>query len=510
MGMYIRSMTRSSLAKTVNKSPSPQHSLPSPFQPHHHPHPPHPPHHAFNTKAWKTSYIERSSFPSRSINNKSTTINTTKTPPHQTQPSRNTTTSLQTPTEAPLYTSPLSTHYTKIKTTIQKTNRYQSLSTRFSSTTNSITQSLHTSLLQSRSISLPRWISSRRVPFTISELLGHGSFVLVAASYATDDFLVLRCIAVAGSGCMLFFTYFHPHGRVLWLPFKWNALFIAINLYRITSILYYKYLATQLSPELRAVKHDHFDLMGWEDFAKLVSLATEETFLDGDLLVYQGQKNRYVRLVIEGELDVFRDGVKTYSLFEGNFVSEAGLHAGLMLSGAINSCCSIYAQHKPYQGDITSIDDTNETGEDDDEEVQQPVKPTRARTLRWERTELVQLLKKETPLYRSLKASLSWDIIRKLKDQRVSLAQHTVSDPEFWTLKRTEQSEERYAAILANILEIPGELGRRRIELDKYRIMHHIDDDHHVMALKKCGWTPEEFKVGRKNDKNNFEVPAML
>lgn len=504
--MFIRSMTRSPLAKSVtsnsSRSPSP-HS----FQ-HSQSHPPH----AFNTKAWKTSYIERSTFPSSRSSNITKSPNTTTTSTTSnttTQPTRNTTTSLQTPTEAPLYISPLSTHYTKFKSTITSTKRYQSLSTHFIKSTNTLSQSLHTSLLQSRSISLPRWISPRRVPFTISELLGHGSFVLVAASYATDDFLVLRCMAVAGSGCMLFFTYFHPHGRVLWLPFKWNALFIAINLYRITSILYYKYVATKLSPELKAVKHDHFDLMEWEDFAKLVSLATEETFLDGDLLVYQGQKNRYVRLVIEGELDVFRDGVKTYSLFEGNFVSEAGLHAGLMLSGTINSCCSIYAQHKPYQGDITSIDDTNETGDDDDE-VQEPTKPTRARTLRWDRTELVQILKKETPLYRTLKASLSWDIIRKLKDQRVSLAQHKVSDPEFWTLKRTEQSEERYAAILANILEIPGELSRRRIELDKYRIMHHIDDDHHIMALKKCGWTPEEFKVGRKNDENNFEVPAML
>jgi hypothetical protein len=29
-------------------------------------------------------------------------------------------------------------------------------------------------------------------------------------------------------------------------------------------------------------------------------------------------------------------------------------------------------------------------------------------------------------------------------------------------------------------------------------MVHHIDDEHHRMALKACGWTPEEFEVGYK------------
>jgi hypothetical protein len=71
-----------------------------------------------------------------------------------------------------------------------------------------------------REIPIPRWISPQRHTFTLSECFGHASFFLVAASYAVDDFLQLRLIAIAGSSAMLVFTYFHPHGRVLWLPFK--------------------------------------------------------------------------------------------------------------------------------------------------------------------------------------------------------------------------------------------------------------------------------------------------
>jgi hypothetical protein len=88
-------------------------------------------------------------------------------------------------------------------------------------------------------------------------------------------------------------------------------------------------------------------------------------------------------------MDAMRDGIKTYSLIEGNFVTEAGLHAGILLDGTIEASCTIVASDE---------------------------KPTKC--LRWNRTELVELLKKESGMRRAFKAVLSWDIIRKLKGQR--------------------------------------------------------------------------------------------
>jgi hypothetical protein len=93
---------------------------------------------------------------------------------------------------------------------------------------------------------------------------------LVAASYAVDDFLHLRIIAVAGSTAMLFFTYFHPHGRVLWLPFKWNVLFIMINSYRIGKVYMDRFMAQQLDEDLLRVREDHFSVVDPIDFARLV------------------------------------------------------------------------------------------------------------------------------------------------------------------------------------------------------------------------------------------------
>ena len=187
--------------------------------------------------------------------------------------------------------------------------------------------------------------------------------------------------------------------------------------------------------------------------------------------------NRYIRLIIDGEIEILRDGVLTYSLDEGNFISESGLHAGLLLPGSVESNCSIIAKREEYPNDKSV---------------------GKVKVLRWDRTELMDLLNNNKGLRRSLKVTLSWDIIRKLKGQRQLLIEHKVDDPELWTQKRNEQNEVRYAAILQNMLQHPDYFKKSRWVLDKYRIIHNIDDEHHCWALKKCGWTLEEYEAGQK------------
>lgn len=295
-------------------------------------------------------------------------------------------------------------------------------------------------------------------------------------AYAVDDYLMLRVTAVAGSTSMLFFTYFHPHGRVLWLPFRWNVMFIALNSYRIGHSLYERYMADLLllDEDMLELKNNHLTLMEKSDFAKLVKLGSLEVLNGEDTMVHQGENNKYIRIIIDGDVDVFRDGVKTYTMTDGNFITEAGMHAGLDIEAGITSCCTI----KPSSS-------TNQV-----------------RCLRWDRTQLVDLCRKDKTLYRSLQFALSWDIVRKLKSQRKFLINNHVEDPELWTIKRTEQSDSRYMSILQNILEHHGHLDGHRNEIAKYRSIHQIDDEHHYRALNNCGWTLEEYNLGRKKDED--------
>ena len=327
-----------------------------------------------------------------------------------------------------------------------------------------------------RTLPVPRWITPRHYQFTISEFFGHGSFVLVAASYAVDDFLLLRMIAVAGSTSMLFFAYFHPHGRVLWLPFKWNVLFIAINSYRIGIVFWNRYMAERLSEELMAIRQKTFNTMNPVDYFRLMRIANIKEYKKGELVLAQGEYVHKVRMVVDGHFRVYRDGKLTYLLEEGNFISEVGLHAGLLLPGKIESCCTIVGDGDGKGGNVTRI-------------------------IEWDRTELVHLMERDAGVRRSIKAILTWDIVRKLKAQRSVLVDHLIDDPEEWTKRRNEQTNHRYAAILHAILCKHKYLQKFRHELDRYRAIHHIDDAHHAMALQQWGWTMEEFEAGQKQRK---------
>jgi len=282
-----------------------------------------------------------------------------------------------------------------------------------------------------------------------------------------DDYTQLRWLAIAGSSAMLVFAYFHPHGRVLWLPWKWNLLFIGLNVYRLGKQEYAKRFL-QLSELENVLYEHHFYVLDKLDYARLVRLGTLETFRKGEVVVDQGEDNGHVRLVLKGDLHVERDGTVTYQLHPANFIAECGLHAGLLLRGKVQSCCKVVAN----DNDVV--------------------------LLRWDRTQLMHLLEVDKNIQRAMKAVMSWDIVSKLKSQRALLAAGLIRDPEQWTRKRREQTLERYKAILANMLSHPRYLSKRKEELSKYRDIHHIDNGQHQLALEEMGWTMAEFEAGRK------------
>ncbi|KAL7540124.1 hypothetical protein ACHAWF_006599, partial [Thalassiosira exigua] len=622
-----------------------------------------------------------------------------------------------------------------------------------------LSRSLRHFLLRPRSLPLPRYVSPTHYSFTLSECFGHSSFLLVAASYYSQDFLELRIMAAMGSASMLVFTYFHPHGRVLWLPLKWNVAFIAINAYRIGKVLWSRWKAEGMNEELKRFGKEHLGTLTSVDYWRLASLAEEEEFEEGDLVLHQvsssercvfvfgfvfrnctswasarllgpqlancrhrptlrcgigqfrsttsrpltlgrvrvqvqagvfggrrkppanilpnigpmkkrtpprpwirapvvetlastswsavdpdafssrrrarkeygteqnerdgsgigvrceggmpsvdsgegdrvsfsgrgrggggdlesdrqgrlvcrssidasrtkhprgadspgssifdvrwlfgrgrralplpgtgayscrslgigwlppgdlgGAHNPHIRIVLEGELEVLRDGTLTYVLEEGNFVSEGGLHAGLMLRGSIESCGSIVVGPPFDPSDVGQKvtwrkDDGREGGGEetvdndgrDDDDGDAPRKKNRVRCLRWDRAELADLLESDRGLRSALQAALSWDVVRKLKAQRHVLAEGRVRDPTAWTKRREDQGNARYAGILQNVLgRDPAEVRELSEVLAKYRRIHQIEDVDHEKALARCGWTEEEFREGRRRRR----VPA--
>jgi CRP-like cAMP-binding protein len=295
------------------------------------------------------------------------------------------------------------------------------------------------------------------------------------------DLIARSLLYPSASHSFLSHTYLHtpshsmvtysPHGRVLWLPFKWNALFIALNSYRIGRVLWHRYQAHQLPDELLKLRENYLFLMDPVDYYKLIRLGKVETVPRGSVMATQGQRSPHVRLLLSGECKVLRDGKLNYLLEEANFVAESGIHAGLLIPGSVESCCTIVV-----------------AGDAD------------ARFVVWDRTALVDLLNHDASVRRSLQAAISWDVVRKLKFQRSLLADGWIDDdPEAWTQRRTAQTQHRYTAILQNMLRYPRLLQARKPQLEIYRMIHHIDDAMHAQALQSCGWTVQEYEAGHRD-----------
>lgn len=120
-----------------------------------------------------------------------------------------------------------------------------------------------------------QWLTATRLPLlnlSVSEAFGHCAFATSALAYLDPDILNLRLLSV-GSGCAtLVFTYFHPIGTPLWLPFGWNLAFVLINSGHAHQILSERREAMRLPPQALDLWRAVFAHQGVSavDFAKLL------------------------------------------------------------------------------------------------------------------------------------------------------------------------------------------------------------------------------------------------
>ena len=163
------------------------------------------------------------------------------------------------------------------------------------------------------------------------------------------------------------------------------------------------------------------------------------------------------------------DGENTYNLTPGNFIAEAGLHAGAAIKTSVKT-----------SGGVVSL---------------------RHSTIwRFRRDKLVEALDKNTTLKKSLQSVLSWDIISKLKCQRHNLTENkrSISDTLKWTATRNAQTDVRYKSLVSALLHNGRISTRDKKIVDKYRLIHVVDDTKHIQTLKELGWTALEYQRGRK------------
>ena len=240
--------------------------------------------------------------------------------------------------------------------------------------------------------------------FTAAEAAGHVSFVLLGVSYLTSDLLTLRALAVGGLSAAVVFQYFRD--VPLWLPIRWNALFVAINVFWVAKLYYDETAARRWSSgEERALYAKHFAHMPMHEFKTLMRHGEWREVERGFEFTREGRANTHVYVLAEGSADVFVGGRAVNKMRSGSFVGEMSFMRSIAGSNAKKK------QMKPRLASATVI-------------AAEP-----ARIFCWEDSALRRLMRDNEQIKAGTQAAFGVGLAEKLLTTRVMSSKAFTQDP---------------------------------------------------------------------------------
>jgi CRP-like cAMP-binding protein len=161
--------------------------------------------------------------------------------------------------------------------------------------------------------------------FTINDLPGHLSYILIAISYFLTKIFWLRIVAVVG--LFLEIIYFRMTGANLSTGIGWDFVFIAINLYQLIWLVRDRLslrLPEKEAPLLREA------LSGLDDaqISRLLRAAEWKDCAPGDILTRQDAPVDALYFLCSGRVNVEVDGSFVTYLEKGTFVGEIAYLTG--------------------------------------------------------------------------------------------------------------------------------------------------------------------------------------
>ncbi len=163
---------------------------------------------------------------------------------------------------------------------------------------------------------------------SISELTGHAAFLFSAAAFLEKDILFLRIYAVCSIALSILFQFYRE--IPLWIPIRWNFLFIAINTLMVGLLLKDAHEAKYLPAEQMKVYDQFFSAadgsgMTIVDFMHLMKVAVRHEMPNkGHSVLEQDSLSTRVWLVVDGACQVSRDEEPITECGPGFFLGEMG------------------------------------------------------------------------------------------------------------------------------------------------------------------------------------------
>jgi hypothetical protein len=209
-------------------------------------------------------------------------------------------------------------------------------------------------------------------------LLGHLSYALSACAFLLRDILLLRLLAIAASIANILFAYNGLAGPN-YVTIFWQTLFIVINV-SWSARLIRERSGLSFSEEEKELYQTVFRAFSPVEFMKLLRLARWDKAAPGAMLAATGAPLDDVMLIYNGEAEVTLPGGMLRRLKDGSFVGEISFIRGGLATADVKC-----------------------------------LQPTRY--LRWRKSDLRDLLRRNPSMRATLQTVLSEDLTKKLLGQ---------------------------------------------------------------------------------------------
>tara|TARA_R110002012_G_scaffold313187_1_gene524559 strand:- start:2091 stop:2732 length:642 start_codon:yes stop_codon:yes gene_type:complete len=154
----------------------------------------------------------------------------------------------------------------------------------------------------------------------IAVIAGHLAFGLIAFSFLVKDILWLRIVSILASLFSVLYNWVIPV-EPMWIPIGWNFVFVALNLYHISVIIYEK-RPIKMEPKDKELYETMFKDLSPVEYLKITKVAKWRQYKSREKIIRQNTPVTDLILIYNGTVDVAVDGKKVAELRDGQFVGE--------------------------------------------------------------------------------------------------------------------------------------------------------------------------------------------
>ena len=154
----------------------------------------------------------------------------------------------------------------------------------------------------------------------VAVLAGHLAFGLIAFSFLVKDILYLRLVSIVASLFSVLYNFYIP-AEPMWIAIGWNIIFILLNLYHVSVIIYEK-RPVDMTDKEKELYETMFKGLTPVEFLKITKVAEWKKFNTPLPIITQGKPVKDLILIYNGTVDVLVNDNKVAELKDGQFVGE--------------------------------------------------------------------------------------------------------------------------------------------------------------------------------------------